>query len=142
MQAKRVLSGLLISFALLLVGCSETENSSHANQVKLSKVENLMDGKQEGFLLILKEEDGDIGSYQNKLDSIAKKNKVPINIYNTFQPDAKKIVDRANFEYTSTLQGERLYYVSKGKIKDKLNINRLTDETFTNTVNEFVTNNK
>ncbi|MFX4304570.1 hypothetical protein F8N00_04225 [Exiguobacterium sp. A1_3_1] len=142
MQAKRVLSGLLISAALLLVGCSETEDSSHANQVKLSKVENLMDGKQEGFLLILKEEDGDIGSYQNKLDSIAKKNKVPINIYNTFQPDAKKIVDRANFEYTSTLQGERLYYVSKGKIKDKLNINRLTDETFTNTVNEFVTNNK
>ncbi|HAE0521331.1 MULTISPECIES: hypothetical protein [Exiguobacterium] len=142
MQAKRVLSGLLISSALLLVGCSETEDSSQANQVKLSKVENLMDGKQEGFLLILKEEDGDIGSYQNKLDSIAKKNEVPINIYNTFQPDAKKIVDRANFEYTSTLQGERLYYVSKGKIKDKLNINRLTDETFTNTVNEFVTNNK
>ncbi|MDQ6468787.1 hypothetical protein RCC94_14915 [Exiguobacterium acetylicum] len=142
MQAKRVLSGLLISSALLLVGCSETEDSSQANQVQLSKVENLMDGKQEGFLLILKEEDGDIGSYQNKLDSIAKKNEVPINIYNTFQPDAKKIVDRANFEYTSTLQGERLYYVSKGKIKDKLNINRLTDETFTNTVNEFVTNNK
>ncbi|MGN7854807.1 hypothetical protein [Exiguobacterium sp. 22311] len=142
MQAKRVLSGLLISSALLLVGCSETEDPSQANQVKLSKVENLMDGKQEGFLLILKEEDGDIGSYQNKLDSIAKKNEVPINIYNTFQPDAKKIVDRANFEYTSTLQGERLYYVSKGKIKDKLNINRLTDETFTNTVNEFITNNK
>lgn len=142
MQAKRVLSGLLISSALLLVGCSETEDSSQANQVQLSKVENLMDGKQEGFLLILKEEDGDIGSYQNKLDSIAKKNVVSINIYNTFQPDAKKIVDRANFEYTSTLQGERLYYVSKGKIKDKLNINRLTDETFTNTVNEFVTNNK
>ncbi|WP_029343410.1 hypothetical protein [Exiguobacterium acetylicum] len=75
MQAKRVLSGLLISSALLLVGCSETEDSSQANQVKLSKVENLMDGKQEGFLLILKEEDGDIGSYQNKLDSIAKKTK-------------------------------------------------------------------
>lgn len=142
MQAKRVLSGLLISSALLLVGCSETEDSSHAKQIKLSKVENLMDGKQEGFLLILKAEDGDIDSYQSRLDSIAKKNKVPINIYNTFQPDAKKIVDRANFEYTSTLQGERLYYVSKGKIKDKLNINRLTDETFTDTVNEFVTNNK
>ncbi len=101
-----------------------------------------MDGKQEGFLLILKAEDGDIDSYQSRLDSIAKKNEVPINIYNTFQPDAKKIVDRANFEYTSTLQGERLYYVSKGKIQDKLNINRLTDETFTDTVNEFVTNNK
>ncbi len=142
MQAKRVLSGLLISSALLLVGCSETEDSSHAKQIKLSKVENLMDGKQEGFLLILKAEDGDIDSYQSRLDSIAKKNEVPINIYNTFQPDAKKIVDRANFEYTSTLQGERLYYVSKGKIKDKLNINRLTDETFTDTVNEFVTNNK
>ncbi|WP_393964381.1 hypothetical protein, partial [Exiguobacterium sp. S22-S28] len=71
MQAKRVLSGLLISSALLLVGCSETEDSSHANQVKLSKVENLMDGKQEGFLLILKEEDGDIGSYQSKFDSVA-----------------------------------------------------------------------
>jgi len=142
MQAKRVLSGLLISSALLLVGCSETEDSSHAKQIKLSKVENLMDGKQEGFLLILKAEDGDIDSYQSRLDSIAKKNEVPINIYNTFQPDAKKIVDRANFEYTSTLQGERLYYVSKGKIQDKLNINRLTDETFTDTVNEFVTNNK
>ncbi|WP_075643094.1 hypothetical protein [Exiguobacterium indicum] len=75
MQAKRVFSGLLISSALLLVGCNETKDSSQANQVKLSKVENLMDGKQEGFLLILKEEDGDIGSYQNKLDSIAKKTK-------------------------------------------------------------------
>ncbi len=49
-----------------------------------------MDGKQEGFLLILKEEDGDIGSYQNKLDSIAKKNEVPINIYNTFNLMLKK----------------------------------------------------
>lgn len=141
MQAKRVLSGLLISSALLLVGCSENEAENTLTQVKNSDVDRMMTGKEDGILLVVKETDGEFESYVNKIRKISEEKKASVKIYNTFQPDGEKLVNRDNFNYTSELKGERLYSIKNGKVQDELNINVLTGTQLNDEVENFIDQN-
>lgn len=141
MQAKRVLSGLLISSALLLVGCSEETSKNTLSQIKNSDVNQMMDGKKDGILLVVKETDGEFESYVNKIKNISEEKNKSIMMYNTFQPDGKELVSRDAFEYTSELKGERLYFIKDGEVQDELNINILTGTQLNDEVEKFIDQN-
>lgn len=141
MQAKRVLSGLLISSALLLVGCSEETSKNTLTQIKDSEVDKMMNGKKDGILLVVKETDGEFESYVNKIKNISEEKNKSVKMYNTFQPDGKELVDRDTFEYTSELKGERLYFIKDGEVQDELNINVLTGTQLNDEVENFIDQN-
>lgn len=141
MQAKRVLSGLLISSALLLVGCSEETSKNTLTQIKDSEVDKMMNGKEDGILLVVKETDGEFESYVNKIKNISEEKNTSVKMYNTFQPDGKELVHRDTFEYTSELKGERLYFIKDGKVQDELNINVLTGTQLNDEVDKFIDQN-
>ncbi|WP_426355520.1 hypothetical protein [Exiguobacterium sp. R-39] len=137
MQAKRVLSGLLISSALLLVGCSENGEKKSLKQVSVKEIDQLKDSDQSNFLLVDSDSKAEFEPYVDKVKDIAEKEDVQVNLFNPFQPNGKDLEDRATDEH-GELKGGRLYKLENGKLVRSLNLTALDDKAIEDEVTSFI----
>jgi len=137
MQAKRVLSGLLISSALLLVGCSENSEAKSLKQISVKEIDQLKDSDQSNFLLVDSDSKAEFEPYVDKVKDIAEKEDVQVNLFNPFQPNGKDLEDRATDEH-GELKGGRLYKLENGKLVRSLDLTALDDKAIENEVTSFI----
>lgn len=137
MQAKRVLSGLLISSALLLVGCSENSEAKSLKQVSVNEIDQLKDSDQSNFLLVDSDSKADFEPYVDKVKDIAEKEDVQVNLFNPFQPNGKDLENRATAEH-GELKGGRLYKLENGKLVRSLDLTALDDKAIEDEVTSFI----
>ena len=137
MQAKRVLSGLLISSALLLVGCSENSEAKSLKQVSVKEIDQLKDSDQSNFLLVDSDSKAEFEPYVDKVKDIAEKEDVQVNLFNPFQPNGKDLEDRATDEH-GELKGGRLYKLENGKLVRSLDLTALDDKAIEDEVTSFI----
>ena len=137
MQAKRVLSGLLISSALLLVGCSENTEAKSLKQVSVKEIDQLKDSDQSNFLLVDSDSKAEFEPYVDKVKDIAEKEDVQVNLFNPFQPNGKDLEDRATDEH-GELKGGRLYKLENGKLVRSLDLTALDDKAIEDEVTSFI----
>ena len=137
MQAKRVLSGLLISSALLLVGCSENSEAKSLKQVSVKEIDQLKDSDQSNFLLVDSDSKAEFEPYVDKVKDIAEKEDVQVNLFNPFQPNGKDLEDRATDDH-GELKGGRLYKLQDGKFVSSLDLTTLSDNTLEDEVTSFI----
>lgn len=124
---------LILSLSLFLGACGKDFGLS---QVDISEVEKIMDGKKDGFLLVVKDNEE---YYIPTIKQIADDEEVVIDMYNTYQPDGKKDINKKpNFKYASDLKGSRLYYIKGGEIQDKLKVSSYADMQLSEEVIHFV----
>ena len=137
MQAKRVLSGLLISSALLLVGCSENSETKSLKQVSVKEIDQLKDSDQSNFLLVDSDSKAEFEPYVDKVKDIAEKEDVQVNLFNPFQPNGKDLENRATDEH-GELKGGRLYKLENGKLVRSLDLTTLDDKAIEDEVTSFI----
>ncbi|WP_214861737.1 hypothetical protein [Exiguobacterium sp. s161] len=137
MQAKRVLSGLLISSALLLVGCSENSEAKSLKQVSVKEIDQLKDSNQSNFLLVDSDSKAEFEPYVDKVKDIAEKEDVQVNLFNPFQPNGKDLENRATDEH-GELKGGRLYKLENGKLVRSLDLTALDDKAIEDEVTSFI----
>jgi len=137
MQAKRVLSGLLISSALLLVGCNENDEAKSLKQVSVKEIDQLKDSDQSNFLLVDSDSKAEFEPYVDKVKDIAEKEDVQVNLFNPFQPNGKDLEDRATDEH-GELKGGRLYKLENGKLVRSLDLTALDDKAIEDEVTSFI----
>ncbi|KSU47681.1 hypothetical protein AS033_15620 [Exiguobacterium indicum] len=137
MQAKRVLSGLLISSALLLVGCSENSEAKSLKQVSVKEIDQLKDSDQSNFLLVDSDSKAEFEPYVDKVKDIAEKEDVQVNLFNPFQPNGKDLENRATDEH-GELKGGRLYKLENGKLVRSLDLTALDDKAIEDEVTSFI----
>jgi len=137
MQAKRVLSGLLISSALLLVGCSENSETKSLKQVSVKEIDQLKDSDQSNFLLVDSDSKAEFEPYVDKVKDIAEKEDVQVNLFNPFQPNGKDLENRATDEH-GELKGGRLYKLENGKLVRSLDLTALDDKAIEDEVTSFI----
>ena len=137
MQAKRVLSGLLISSALLLVGCSENSEAKSLKQVSVKEIDKLKDSDQSNFLLVDSDSKAEFEPYVDKVKDIAEKEDVQVNLFNPFQPNGKDLENRATDEH-GELKGGRLYKLENGKLVRSLDLTTLDDKAIEDEVTSFI----
>ncbi len=137
MQAKRVLSGLLISSALLLVGCSENGAAKSLKQVSVKEIDQLKDSDQSNFLLVDSDSKAEFEPYVDKVKNIAEKEDIQVNLFNPFQPNGKDLEDRATDEH-GELKGGRLYKLENGKLVRSLDLTALDDKAIEDKVTSFI----
>ena len=137
MQAKRVLSGLLISSALLLVGCSENSEAKSLKQVSVKEIDQLKDSDQSNFLLVDSDSKAEFEPYVDKVKDIAEKEDVQVNLFNPFQPNGKDLENRATDEH-GELKGGRLYKLENGKLVRSLDLTALDDKAMEDEVTSFI----
>ena len=121
MQTKRVLSGLLISSALLLVGCSEKSEAQSFKQVSVKEIDQLKDSNKNEFILVDSDSKAEFESYVDKVKEVAEKEEVQVKLFNPFQPNGKDLEDRATDEH-GELKGGRLYKLQDGKVVSSLDL--------------------
>lgn len=137
MQAKRVISGLLISSALLLVGCSENSEAKSLKQVSVKEINQLKDSDQSNFLLVDSDSKAEFEPYVDKVKDIAEKEDVQINLFNPFQPNGKDLENRATDEH-GELKGGRLYKLENGKLVRSLDLTALDEKAIEDEVTSFI----
>ncbi|WP_313635784.1 hypothetical protein [Exiguobacterium sp.] len=137
MQAKRVLFGLLISSALLLVGCNENSEAKSLKQVSVKEIDQLKDSDQSNFLLVDSDSKAEFEPYVDKVKDIAEKEDVQVNLFNPFQPNGKDLENRATDEH-GELKGGRLYKLENGKLVRSLDLTTLDDKTIEDEVTSFI----
>ena len=137
MQAKRVLSGLLISSALLLVGCSENSEAKSLKQISVKEIDQLKDSDQSNFLLVDSDSKAEFEPYVDKVKDIAEKEDVQVNLFNPFQPNGKDLENRATDEH-GELKGGRLYKLENGKLVRSLDLTALDDKAIEDEVTSFI----
>jgi len=137
MQAKRVLSGLLISSALLLVGCNENDEAKSLKQVSVKEIDQLKDSDQSNFLLVDSDSKAEFEPYVDKVKDIAEKEDVQVNLFNPFQPNGKDLENRATDEH-GELKGGRLYKLENGKLVRSLDLTALDDKAIEDEVTSFI----
>lgn len=137
MQAKRVLSGLLISSALLLVGCNENSEAKSLKQVSVKEIDQLKDNDQSNFLLVDSDSKAEFEPYVDKVKDIAEKEDVQVNLFNPFQPNGKDLENRATDEH-GELKGGRLYKLENGKLVRSLDLTALDDKAIEDEVTSFI----
>ena len=137
MQAKRVLSGLLISSALLLVGCSENSEAESLKQISVKEIDQLKDSDQSNFLLVDSDSKAEFEPYVDKVKDIAEKEDVQVNLFNPFQPNGKDLENRATDEH-GELKGGRLYKLENGKLVRSLDLTALDDKAIEDEVTSFI----
>ena len=137
MQTKRVLSGLLISSALLLVGCSEKSEAQSFKQVSVKEIDQLKDSNKNEFILVDSDSKAEFESYVDKVKEVAEKEEVQVNLFNPFQPNGKDLEDRATDEH-GELKGGRLYKLQDGKLVSSLDLTTLSGKTLEDEVTSFI----
>ena len=137
MQAKRVLSGLLISSALLLVGCSEKSEAQSFKQVSVKEIDQLKDSNKNEFILVDNDSKAEFESYVDKVKEVAEKEKVQVKLFNPFQPNGKDLEDRATDDH-GELKGGRLYKLQDGEFVSSLDLTTLSDKTLEDEVTSFI----
>ncbi|MDW2886716.1 hypothetical protein [Exiguobacterium artemiae] len=137
MQAKRVLSGLLISSALLLVGCSEQSEAQSFKQVSVKEIDQLKDSNKNEFILVDSDSKAEFESYVDKVKEVAEKEEVQVKLFNPFQPNGKDLEDRATDEH-GELKGGRLYKLQDGKVVSSLDLTTLSGKTLEDEVTSFI----
>lgn len=137
MQAKRVLSGLLISSALLLVGCSEKSEAQSFKQVSVKEIDQLKDSNKNEFILVDSDSKAEFESYVDKVKDVAEKEEVQVRLFNPFQPNGKDLEDRATDEH-GELKGGRLYKLQDGKLVSSLDLTTLSGKTLEDEVTSFI----
>ncbi|WP_026831505.1 hypothetical protein [Exiguobacterium undae] len=137
MQAKRVLSGLLISSALLLVGCSEKSEAQSFEQVSVKEIDQLKDSNKNEFILVDSDSKAEFESYVDKVKEVAEKEEVQVKLFNPFQPNGKDLEDRATDEH-GELKGGRLYKLQDGKLVSSLDLTTLSGKTLEDEVTSFI----
>ncbi|WP_214721981.1 hypothetical protein [Exiguobacterium sp. s192] len=137
MQTKRVLSGLLISSALLLVGCSEKSETQSFEQVSVKEIDQLKDSNKNEFILVDSDSKAEFESYVDKVKEVAEKEEVQVKLFNPFQPNGKDLEDRATDEH-GELKGGRLYKLQDGKVVSSLDLTTLSGKTLEDEVTSFI----
>ncbi|MGE6556215.1 hypothetical protein [Exiguobacterium artemiae] len=137
MQTKRVLSGLLISSALLLVGCSEKSEAQSFKQVSVKEIDQLKDSNKNEFILVDSDSKAEFESYVDKVKEVAEKEEVQVKLFNPFQPNGKDLEDRATDDH-GELKGGRLYKLQDGKFVSSLDLTTLSDNTLEDEVTSFI----
>ncbi|WP_214803007.1 hypothetical protein [Exiguobacterium sp. ERU656] len=137
MQAKRVLSGLLISSALLLVGCSEKSEAQSFKQVSVKEIDQLKDSNKNEFILVDSDSKAEFESYVDKVKEVAEKEEVQVKLFNPFQPNGKDLEGRATDEH-GELKGGRLYKLQDGKVVSSLDLTTLSGKTLEDEVTSFI----
>ncbi|ASI36853.1 hypothetical protein [Exiguobacterium sp. N4-1P] len=137
MQTKRVLSGLLISSALLLVGCSEKSEAKSFKQVSVKEIDQLKDSNKNEFILVDSDSKAEFESYVDKVKEVAEKEEVQVKLFNPFQPNGKDLEDRATDDH-GELKGGRLYKLQDGKFVSSLDLTTLSDNTLEDEVTSFI----
>lgn len=137
MQAKRVLSGLLISSALLLVGCSEKSEAQSFEQVSVKEIDQLKASNKNEFILVDSDSKAEFESYVDKVKEVAEKEEVQVKLFNPFQPNGKDLEDRATDEH-GELKGGRLYKLQDGKVVSSLDLTTLSGKTLEDEVTSFI----
>ncbi|MGM9988807.1 MAG: hypothetical protein ACI35O_16495 [Bacillaceae bacterium] len=137
---KLYISLMLVSFLLLAACSSDTGTkvkSEGLNQVNLEKVQALMNGDDEGFLLVIKDPDE---YYLSSVKKVAIDKGVNVSLYHTHQPEGAntKEIDNPNFEYANKLKGSRLYYIEDGEITSQLRVNSYTDSKLVAEIQNFI----
>ncbi len=122
----------ILLFTLFLTACGKDFGMS---QVDIKEVEKLMDGKKDGFLLVVTSNEEE---YIPTVKKVAEDEEVIIDLYNTYQPDGKKDVNKPNFKYASDLKGSRLYYIKNGEVQEKLKVGSYTGLQLSAEVTNFV----
>ncbi|WP_393964401.1 hypothetical protein [Exiguobacterium sp. S22-S28] len=134
---KRVLSGLLISSALLLVGCSENSEVQSLKQVSVKEINQLKDSNKSEFILVDSDSKAEFEAYVDKVKEVAEKEEVQVNLFNPFQPNGKDLEDRATDEH-GELKGGRLYKLQEGKVVSSLDLTTLSGKTLEDEVTSFI----
>ncbi|WP_404277159.1 hypothetical protein [Exiguobacterium undae] len=137
MQAKRVLSGLLISSALLLVGCSEKSEAQSFKQVSVKEIDQLKDSNKNEFILVDSDSKAEFEAYVDKVKEIAEKEEVQVKLFNPFQPNGKDLEARATDDH-GELKGGRLYKLQDGKLVSSLDLTTLSGKTLEDEVTSFI----
>lgn len=136
MTKKKLLQISLVVLFCILVACSSVEESK-LRQIDFEYLETLMNGENDGFVLIIKDLDEDFIPY---VEQVANDKGVRISLYHTHQPDGEgtEEINRPDFEYSSKLKGSRLYYIEDGEITNELQVRNYEDTQLIAEVQNFI----
>lgn len=131
---------LLMTMLVLVAACSNDSGTTSKDgliQVDLEKVTSLMEGEENGFLLIVNDADE---YYVPAVEKVADDKKVLVHYYYTYQPDGEgtEEVNRPDFDYANKLKGSTLYYIQDGKVQNKLKVNSYADTQLLIEVQNFI----
>jgi hypothetical protein len=127
---KRII--ILLAIVLLLAGCGEKE---YFKQIYLSDVKEYMEQDEDGFLLIVNENDQD---FQEYVKGVAESEEVVIDMYNVYESEEGAEDNRPALPYEDFSRFNELYYVEDNEVKGNLDVGGYEDMKLTEEIKHFV----
>jgi len=123
---------ILLVMAILLAGCGEKE---YFKQIHLSDVKGYMEQDEDGFLLVVNENDQD---FQQYVKDVAESEEVAIGMYNVYESEEGAADKRPALPYDDFSRFNVLYYIEDNEVKGNLDVGGYEDMKLTEEIKHFI----